>query len=92
MGITLQAAFAKATTTVDGGWNITFSVSQDEAQAVLQLSQMRDSLLQLAVIPVSVRRSNPIPAEVERDLTGLSGLTDDFSSTLKDLVNDDGTT
>lgn len=50
-GITFQGIFSKATTTVDGGWNVTFAVSQDEAQAVLQLAQLRDQILQLAVLP-----------------------------------------
>jgi hypothetical protein len=51
-GITFQAIFGKATTTVDGGWNVTFAVSQEEAKQVLQLSQLRDSVLQVAVIPI----------------------------------------
>jgi hypothetical protein len=51
-GITLQAIFSRATTTVDGGWNITFAVSQEEAKAILQLAQMRDTLMQLACVPI----------------------------------------
>lgn len=54
-GITLQAIFNKATTTADGGWNITFSVSQDEAAQVMQLANMRDDLLQLAVVPIELK-------------------------------------
>lgn len=50
-GITLTAVFNKATTTVDGGWNITFSVAQDEVNEVMKLSELRDTLLQLAIIP-----------------------------------------
>lgn len=52
-GITLQAMFNKATTTPDGGWNITFSVNQDEAEAIMQLCQMRDTLVQLGIIPIT---------------------------------------
>jgi len=50
-GITFIATFGKLTTTIDGGWNITFQVSQDEAAQVLQLSEFRDTLLQVAVVP-----------------------------------------
>lgn len=53
-GITFQAVFAKATTTVDGGWNVTFSVSQDEAEAILGLATLRDELLQVAVLKADV--------------------------------------
>lgn len=52
-GVTLQAIFSKASTTVDGGWNITFAVSQDEAKAIMQLSQLREQLVQLAVVPIT---------------------------------------
>lgn len=51
-GIVFQSVFSKATTTVDGGWNITFSVSQDDANKVTLLSNFRDVLLQLAVVPI----------------------------------------
>jgi hypothetical protein len=49
--VTFQAIFNKATTTIDGGWNVTLSVSNDEAQRILQLSNMRDQVLQVAIIP-----------------------------------------
>lgn len=51
LAVTLKAIFAKATTTVDGGWNLTFAVSADEAPQILQLASMRDMILQLAVLP-----------------------------------------
>ena len=51
-GITLSAIFSKATTTIDGGWNITFSVSQDNAEQVMQVAEFRETLLQLAVVPI----------------------------------------
>lgn len=68
VGITLQALFARATTTVDGGWNITFSVSQAEAKEVMQLSQLRDQVLQLAVVPYEIRRAESIPACEDEEL------------------------
>jgi len=49
--IYLTAIFNKATTTVDGGWNLTFSLSQDEADKVMIISQFRDCLLKLCVYP-----------------------------------------
>jgi hypothetical protein len=50
-GITFVALFSKATTTVDGGWSITFEVGQDEAIKVVQLAEFRGQALQVAVIP-----------------------------------------
>lgn len=47
-----KAIFAKASTTVDGGWNVTFSVDSSEAQAIMDLAAMRDNVLQVAVIPI----------------------------------------
>lgn len=52
-GITFEAIFAKATTTVDGGWNVTFSLNQDESEQIAALSAHRGELLQVAVIPVN---------------------------------------
>jgi hypothetical protein len=51
-GVTLQAVFAKATTTVDGGWNITLSVDASQAKDILALAQLRDTVLQCAFVPV----------------------------------------
>lgn len=54
-GVTFKAIFSKAQTTPDGGWNLTFSVSDDEAKQVMQVSQLRDTVLQLAVIPIEAK-------------------------------------
>jgi hypothetical protein len=51
-GITFQAIFQKFTTLIDGGYRVTFDVSQNDAQKLFQLSQVRESLLQIAVIPI----------------------------------------
>lgn len=72
-GITFQAIFNKATTTVDGAWNVTFSVSQDEAKKIVQLSTLRDTNLQLAVIPI---------------YEDSSGSTDDFLASTEEAIND----
>lgn len=50
--VTLIAYFSKAVTTIDGGWRISFDVSADEAHAVMQLSELRDKIIQCAFIPV----------------------------------------
>lgn len=54
IGITFTALFSKATTTVDGGWNVTFSVNQEEADQIMELSQLRAIMLQVAVVPLEV--------------------------------------
>lgn len=50
-GITLEAILSKIATTVDGGWNITFSVGQDQVQSIMQLSELRDTNLTMALVP-----------------------------------------
>lgn len=39
-GITFQAIFATARTTVDGGWRITFDVLSHEGPKVVELSKL----------------------------------------------------
>lgn len=51
-GITLQAIFVKATTTVDGGWRLTFDIAQNESGQIIDLAILRDQLLQLAIVPL----------------------------------------
>lgn len=51
-GIAFQATFSKATTLVDGGWRVSFDVNPDDAAKLAILSQWRDQLLQLAVVPL----------------------------------------
>ncbi len=52
LGITLQAELKKVSTTIDGGWSITFHVDDSEAANIMTMSQMRDTLLQLAVVKI----------------------------------------
>lgn len=51
-GVTFTGIFNKASTTVDGGWTVSFHVSQDEAKSLLELAQMRDILMQVACVPI----------------------------------------
>lgn len=50
--LTFTAIFARATTLVDGGWRISFDLSNDEAKALHILSELREHLLQIAVVAV----------------------------------------
>lgn len=50
-GITFQAIFQKFTTLIDGGYRVSFDVSENEAKSLFQLSQMRESVLQVAIVP-----------------------------------------
>lgn len=49
--ITLLASLSKITSTVDGGWKITFDVPQTELTKIMQLSSLRDMALALAIVP-----------------------------------------
>ena len=49
--ITLLASLSKITSTVDGGWKITFDVPQTELAKIMQLSSLRDMVLALAIVP-----------------------------------------
>lgn len=51
--VTLQAILAKVQSTTDGGWRLTFDVSDSDTAAVMKVSPLRnDTLLQLAIIPI----------------------------------------
>ncbi len=50
--ITFEAIFSRATTTVDGGWNLTLSCNQSEVTKISQISAMRERVLQIAIIPI----------------------------------------
>jgi hypothetical protein len=49
--ITLEAILMKISTTVDGGWNITFSADQSQVDSIMLLSALRDEPLQFAIVP-----------------------------------------
>lgn len=55
IGITFLGTFYKASTLIDGGWRISFDVDAQQAAKVVQLSAIKDSLLQFAIIPVDVK-------------------------------------
>lgn len=48
--VAVQAIFTKASTTVDGGWRISFDVSESEAKAVTDIAQLKNEALYLVVM------------------------------------------
>lgn len=52
--LVFDAIFAKATTTVDGGWRLSFDVSQDEAENIAKLARLTSQALKLVVIADSI--------------------------------------
>ena len=49
--IAFKAVLNKAQTTIDGGWRVTLDVSQDEADEILKLTNFRDYVLTVGIIP-----------------------------------------
>lgn len=52
--ITLSAILQNVRMTVDGGWRITFDVSQSEVAKVMSLSALRDMELGIAIVPKEI--------------------------------------
>lgn len=61
IGITFLGTFFKASTLIDGGWRVSFDVDSQQAAKVVQLSVIKDSLLQFAIVPVEAvtKRKGP---------------------------------
>lgn len=55
--IVFTAVINKATTLVDGGWRISFDLPADASLSVAQLSQYRDQVITLVVIPEEVTKN-----------------------------------
>ncbi len=49
-GISFNAILNRITTTVDGGWRITFDIPQTEVAEMLKLSGLREENLQVVVL------------------------------------------
>lgn len=52
-GITFQAIFQKFTSLIDGGYRVSFDVSENDAANLVQLSQLRENVLQIAIVPTN---------------------------------------
>lgn len=50
--VTFLGSFFKASTLIDGGWRVSFDVDAQQAAKVVQLSVLKDKLLQFAIIPI----------------------------------------
>lgn len=50
--ITFEATLFKITTTVDGGWRVSFDLSHWDIQGIQELSKDRNSVFQVACVPV----------------------------------------
>lgn len=48
--ITFQATLARITTTIDGGWRVSVDVSQSDRQAIMDLSELRQTAFQVGVV------------------------------------------
>lgn len=49
-GISFNAMINRITTTIDGGWRVTFDVPQSETQSMMELSALRDENLQIVAL------------------------------------------
>lgn len=50
--ISFHGIFTKAWTSPDGGWNVTFSLSEQDSNQVLQIASLKDRLLAVGIVPV----------------------------------------
>jgi hypothetical protein len=50
--ITFHAVLTRLTTTVDGGWRVSFDVAQSDKDGVMALSDLRECELALAIAPI----------------------------------------
>lgn len=49
-GISFNAVLYQAKTDPSGGWKVTFDVPESDAQAILQLAQLRDTVLAVGIV------------------------------------------
>lgn len=54
-GISFTATLYQAKTDPSGGWKITFDIPQSDSEAVLQLSEFRETILSVGVVPVETK-------------------------------------
>lgn len=65
-GIVLHAALDKISTVKDGGWRVSFDVSESETQGILQLAQLRETLLTLVI--VQTKEEQPVRGALADDM------------------------
>ena len=52
LGLSFTAIFNSARTTVDGGWRITFDLSNTDSDKISEIAALQHQLLQIAIIPI----------------------------------------
>jgi hypothetical protein len=62
---TLQGVFSKATTTVDGGWRISFDVDEKQAKEITEISKLRDKTVFICVMTKAEQSS-----QEQREISG----------------------
>lgn len=55
-GISFQAIFSKASTLVDGSWRLSFDVNSNQVSELIKVSQLQGVNLQIAIVPIEVKR------------------------------------
>lgn len=55
-GISFQAIFTNAKTLIDGSWRISFDVNSNQISELIKVTQLQGTNLQLAIIPIEVKR------------------------------------
>ena len=58
VAITFSATLSRLTTTLDGGWRVSFDVSQSDCDAMMALSELRDVELALAIARVGEKEND----------------------------------
>lgn len=53
----LEGTFSKATTTIDGGWRISFDIDEQQAKEITEISKLRDKALFICVMTKAERRA-----------------------------------
>lgn len=49
--IAIKGTFTKASTTIDGGWRVTFDFPDHEGQEIAKLLQLRDTAITVVIVP-----------------------------------------
>lgn len=57
VGISFTATLFKIATETSGGWRVQFDIPESESESIMDLSKLREQLLQIAVIPITTKES-----------------------------------
>jgi hypothetical protein len=48
--LVFKCTFSKATTLIDGGWRVSFDLSEYDGDIVSKIAKLKDSILQIAIL------------------------------------------